>query len=228
MAPKPVVGTVPTTATVAGGYSKAGEWWRPSYPVKYGPLFAYPRLRQPLEVLKWLFFVPGYLAPWNAIYLALVLLSLEYTQPPTAHFAAPSADAASPFARAAAVLLARNLALLWLISGGWHLLLYTLRLQGDERKYDKAPQLVGEAARRKGFLFGSQVYDNVFWSCCSGVPVWTAFEVLYFWALATGRLPAWVVVRTWAEAPVYNAAWLLGASKAAPDNTLRLQVEYEF
>ena len=209
MAPKPVVGTVPTTATVAGGYSKAGEWWRPSYPVKYGPLFAYPRLRQPLEVLKWLFFVPGYLAPWNAIYLALVLLSLEYTQPPTAHFAAPSADAASPFARAAAVLLARNLALLWLISGGWHLLLYTLRLQGDERKYDKAPQLVGEAARRKGFLFGSQVYDNVFWSCCSGVPVWTAFEVLYFWALATGRLPAWVVVRTWAEAPVYNAAWLL-------------------
>jgi hypothetical protein len=26
----------------------------------------------------------------------------------------------------------------------------------------------------------------------------------------------------------YNAAWLLGASKAAPDNTIRLQVEYEF
>ena len=26
----------------------------------------------------------------------------------------------------------------------------------------------------------------------------------------------------------YNAAWLMGASKAAPDNTLRLQVEYEF
>ena len=26
----------------------------------------------------------------------------------------------------------------------------------------------------------------------------------------------------------YNAAWLLGASKAAPDTTLRLQVQYEF
>jgi hypothetical protein len=26
----------------------------------------------------------------------------------------------------------------------------------------------------------------------------------------------------------YNAAWLFGASKAAPDNTFRLQVEYEF
>ncbi len=26
----------------------------------------------------------------------------------------------------------------------------------------------------------------------------------------------------------YNAAWLMGTSKAAPDNTLRLQVEYEF
>ena len=26
----------------------------------------------------------------------------------------------------------------------------------------------------------------------------------------------------------YNAAWLMGTTKAAPDNTLRLQVEYEF
>jgi len=26
----------------------------------------------------------------------------------------------------------------------------------------------------------------------------------------------------------YNAAWLLGASKAAPDHTLRMQIEYEF
>ena len=26
----------------------------------------------------------------------------------------------------------------------------------------------------------------------------------------------------------YNAAWLIGASKAAPDNTFRMQVEYEF
>lgn len=30
------------------------------------------------------------------------------------------------------------------------------------------------------------------------------------------------------EAIRYNAAWLLAASKAAPDNTVRLQVEYEF
>lgn len=30
------------------------------------------------------------------------------------------------------------------------------------------------------------------------------------------------------EAIKYNAAWLLAASKAASDNTVRLQVEYEF
>jgi len=30
------------------------------------------------------------------------------------------------------------------------------------------------------------------------------------------------------QAIKYNAAWLLGSSKAAPDNTVRLQVEYEF
>jgi hypothetical protein len=26
----------------------------------------------------------------------------------------------------------------------------------------------------------------------------------------------------------YNAAWLVGANKGAPDNTLRMQIEYEF
>ena len=30
------------------------------------------------------------------------------------------------------------------------------------------------------------------------------------------------------QAIKYNAAWLLATSKAAPDNTVRLQVEYEF
>ena len=30
------------------------------------------------------------------------------------------------------------------------------------------------------------------------------------------------------QAIKYNAAWLMGTSQAAPDNTLRLQVEYEF
>lgn len=198
----------PTTATVAGGFTSKNGEWRPSYGARYGPLFAFPRLRQPIEVLTWLFSWPGYVAPWNAIYVGLVLLSIEFTQPPTAHFTVPSAAAASPFARAAATLLARNLALLWLIAGGWHLLLYTLRLQGDVRKYDPKPQLVGRAATERGFLFASQVYDNVFYSCASGVPIWTAFEVLYFWCLATGRLPAWAVIKTWSEAPVYNAAWL--------------------
>ena len=30
------------------------------------------------------------------------------------------------------------------------------------------------------------------------------------------------------QAIKYNAAWLVGTSKAAPDHTLRMQVEYEF
>jgi hypothetical protein len=30
------------------------------------------------------------------------------------------------------------------------------------------------------------------------------------------------------QAIAYNAAWLLGVSNAAPDNTFRMQVEYEF
>jgi hypothetical protein len=38
-----------------------------------------------------------------------------------------------------------------------------------------------------------------------------------------GKLPL-----TAHQAIAYNVAWLFGASKAAPDNTFRMQVEYEF
>ena len=203
MAPAAKPKVVETTATVAGGYTLPNGDWRPSYPVRYGPLFAFPTLDQPLKVLGWLLSYPGFLWPWNTIYLALVMVSWRYMQPPTADFAAPSLDLASPFARACGVLLARNLALLWLVAGGfWHLPLYTLGLQGRERKYDARPQARGADAAK--FLFSDQVLDNVFWSCCSGVPVQTAFEVLYFWALATGRATA----LDWDAHPVYSALWL--------------------
>ena len=33
-----------------------------------------------------------------------------------------------------------------------------------------------------------QVLDNIFWSCASGVTIWSAYEVVYFWASANGWL----------------------------------------
>ncbi len=45
------------------------------------------------------------------------------------------------------------------------------------------------ATGKRKFLWGSQLRDNVFWSCASGCTVWTAYEVLMTWAYANGLLP---------------------------------------
>lgn len=39
------------------------------------------------------------------------------------------------------------------------------------------------------FLFGDQVLDNIFWSCVSGVTIWTAYEILYLKLLSIGMVP---------------------------------------
>ena len=82
-------------------------------------------------------------------------------------------------------MLLRNLILITLVAGSMHLFLYTLQKQGKLRKFDGRPLV----AKSKSFTFGSQVRDNIFWSCASGVPIWTAFEVAYVWALGNGYLP---------------------------------------
>ena len=38
-------------------------------------------------------------------------------------------------------------------------------------------------------MFGNQVWDNMFWTLGSGVGFWTAWEFLYWWALANGHAP---------------------------------------
>ncbi|MEX0502592.1 sterol desaturase family protein [Alphaproteobacteria bacterium LSUCC0719] len=83
-------------------------------------------------------------------------------------------------------LLALNFGLVLLVAGGFHLFFYVRRGQGDDRKY------VARFGHRGGsrFTFGSQVYDNMFWSLASGVPIWTGYEVLVLWVHATGGSPA--------------------------------------
>ena len=61
--------------------------------------------------------------------------------------------------------------------------------QGNERRYDSRPLV--KSGRK--FTFGSQVRDNMFWSCASGVTVWTAYEALMMWALANGYAPMLIV-----------------------------------
>ena len=62
---------------------------------------------------------------------------------------------------------------------------YTLRRQGEKRHYDSRPL----ARKNRVFTFNDQVLDNMFWTCASGVTVWSAYEALMMWALANGHAP---------------------------------------
>jgi len=173
------------------GFPVGKSEWRPSYPVQYAPLFVWPP--RPGSALKWLLGYPGFLWPWNSVYLLIAVSTWFWLQPELSRCTTFKLDWITQ-------MFLRNLMLLWLTAGGWHLLLYTLKLQGTERKYD--PRWLRTDDSR--FLFHNQLYDNIFWSCASGCTVWTAYEVLYMWAAANRIVP----LVDWTTHPLYCAVWL--------------------
>src|ERR1035438_5466709 len=100
----------PGSPPLEPGTRNAKGEWQPSYPVKYAPLFEWPP--RPAAVLKWLLSYPGFLWPWNSVYLLLTLASWFFLQPALSSCAHFRADWIG-------LMFLRNLGLLWLISGGW-------------------------------------------------------------------------------------------------------------
>ncbi|MGI9461898.1 MAG: sterol desaturase family protein [Alphaproteobacteria bacterium] len=79
-------------------------------------------------------------------------------------------------------LFLRNIFLSFLIAGGLHFFFYILNRQ-HETKFNLDN---GFAKNNKRFTFKHQVWDNMFWTLASGVPLWTLCEVIYFYMLANG------------------------------------------
>ncbi|MCP4141812.1 MAG: sterol desaturase family protein [Chloroflexi bacterium] len=158
-----------------GSFDKRGHW-KPPYPAQFSPLFDWPL--KPKAILKSLFGFPGLLWPFNALVLFLSWLTLVYFQP------AIETSTGLEFSWIGMMLL-RNLIIMLITFGGTHLAFYRLRLKGSERKYNPSFQ---EKPQKK-FLFSKQIPDNVFRSIVYGLPIWTAYEVLYIWAAANGRVP---------------------------------------
>ncbi|MEM7464474.1 MAG: sterol desaturase family protein, partial [Pseudomonadota bacterium] len=75
----------------------------------------------------------------------------------------------------------KNIILLTVVAGGLHLLLWILRVQGDEYRYDMRPMMKGA----KIFHFRNQVHDNMVWSYVA-IHFLTFFECLIWWAYANG------------------------------------------
>ncbi|HET7717886.1 MAG TPA: sterol desaturase family protein [Bauldia sp.] len=153
---------------------RRGDWRPPR--IKSPPLFHLPF--RPLAVLKWIFGWQGYLLPWNVTYAVVAILTWV--------FLTPTLPAMRTFEFWwVGVIFARNMALIFLVVGAWHLRLYVQQAQGTRFKYTNR----WLARDNPTFLFKNQVLDNMFWTVVSAVPVWTAYEVLTLWMMANRYIP---------------------------------------
>lgn len=177
--------------TAIGSRDKFGDW-RPPYRLELPPLFAWPP--RPTGVLKWLFGFPGYLWPWNALYLATAIVTWIFLTPDLASMRTFEVGWI-------AVILGRNAGLTLLFVGTWHVWFYILKRQGTDFKFTNRPQAKGN----RTFLFANQVHDNIFWTFASGVPIWTAYEVVTLWLYANDTIP----YVSWETNPVWFVALLL-------------------
>jgi sterol desaturase/sphingolipid hydroxylase (fatty acid hydroxylase superfamily) len=180
----------PEPAAPEFGTRNARGEWRPPYPVRNAPLFSWPV--RVAAILKWTFGYPGFLWPTNLLLLAISAASWYLTQPAVPRCASFEAGWILQ-------VYVRNLAMMWLYYGGFHLYLYILKGEGKFKKYDPN----WPARNSRIFLFGDQVYDNIFWTCGVAGLVWTAYEVVAMWLYANHYVP-WL---QWARHPVVFVAW---------------------
>ena len=153
---------------------KARKQWhyKPDVPVQVSPLFGRPFNFK--AVVKW--FVSGWFPlSENLIVLLLAIISWFFFSPALARCQVFQFDWV-------AEIFVRNLVLMFIVAGGLHLYFYVYKRQGEDRHYDARPF----AKNNRVFTFNDQVLDNMFWSCASGVTVWTAYEALMMWSLANG------------------------------------------
>lgn len=164
---------------------RKGTWIsHPELPIGNSELFIWPP--SPLAWLRWL------RRTWLAVATTPVWAALAFA---TWYFLMPPMSRMADFAWDWVLQLALiNLVAVVSVAGGLHLYFYTFGKQGDEGKFDPRGMQFG-----KNFTFGHQLWDNMFWTLASGVPIWTAYQVLYFWLAANGHTP----LIGWVDNPVW-------------------------
>jgi sterol desaturase/sphingolipid hydroxylase (fatty acid hydroxylase superfamily) len=174
-----------------GTRNKRGDW-TPTRRVTYAPVFVWPP--KPAGFLKWLFGFPGYLWPWNFFYAALALAAWRFATPSTATMRTFGVGWI-------ALVLLRNAVLIVAWYGVFHFRLYVQKAQANRFKYNAR----GLANESEYFTFGSQTKDNMFWTLASGLPMWTAYEVVSLWMFANGHI-GWL---KWSRNPVWFVVLLV-------------------
>jgi len=170
------------------GTRDARGHWRPDKPLSYPAIFS-----SDINLAGFTRWLKGFLFGWNLGWALLAVLFWVWLTPPLEQFTTFSLE---PIA----AVLARNTVLVVVFFGAYHLRLYWQRAQGTQFKYN--PEWLAE--NKATFLFRNQTRDNLFWTFASGVPVWTAYEVLTLWAMANG----YITTISWQENPVWFIAVL--------------------
>jgi len=172
-----------------GRRDKRGNW-SPNEPLSVGPLFDRPWSLA--RVLRWL---PGYVFPWNALFFGTAALFWFWLT--------PSRDTLMTLDIGwIALLFLRNVVLILVVFGGLELHLYLRRHQGTRFKYSgKFPADHPSDV----FFLRRQNLDNALRTFLSGLPIWTAYEVLLLWCWANGY-GAWTL---FGEHPIWLAGFAL-------------------
>ena len=149
-----------------GSRNKRGDW-KPYKLSSNIPFFDWPF--SITKNLKWLLGIPGYIVPWTFFYgLIEVILWVYFT---------PAIETLKNFHfNWFFYLLIRNLIITIICAGGLHFFLYIKKTQGNSFKFNAK----GMEKNNKNFYFKDQTLDNIFWTLCSGVPIWTAYEAFSF------------------------------------------------
>ncbi|PPR54820.1 MAG: hypothetical protein CFH16_00136 [Alphaproteobacteria bacterium MarineAlpha5_Bin6] len=173
--------------------------WKPKETLKFSPLFLTPFNIK--EIFKWLFLYPGQILPWSLFFILLSSVVWIYLS--------PSLDNTKIFKfNWVAIVFIKNLILITLIWGFIHFRLYVKQKQKNTYKYNhKFPP-----KKNKNFLFNNQTYDNIFWTLCSAVPIWTAYEVFSLWAFSNNLFlqitffsnPIYFILLTILIIPIYH------------------------
>ena len=156
---------------------KNRQWnYQPPLPVKVSPLFRLPW--NLFRIVSW------FLRSWLPVSEKMIILLLALASWWWFH---PTLVECTEFSWSwVSLIYLRNLILIFLVAGGLHAYFYVFKFQGKDRQYDARPF----ARNKRSFTFNNQVWDNMFWSCASGVTIWSAYEVLLMWSMANGYIPS--------------------------------------
>ena len=189
-----------------GTRNKRGDY-APNETLECAPVFVWPP--RPVKFLRWL---PHYFLPWNTLFMALGT-ALWF-------WATPSRETLATLDwHWMALVLVRNAALVLMLFGGVEAWLYIRRAQANRFKFNgKFP------ADKKSdvFMFGSQNIDNIIRTFGTGIPTWTAYEILmlHLWAIGWGPwalfpdhplalIALWLAIPVIHEAHFHAIHWLI-------------------